>query len=455
MKIEIDHNVLSDSPLNDKNKSLFSSINKSTNDLIEDIVNGNPTCYLVSGYRGAGKSSFIKQVEAEIQKIQPILKKEIVFVYTNFSAYNDQTFFLRKLIRGLYHAIKDLSSFTKLKSDEDTGAIKSKKISLIEQLYDKTFYDTSVNTLNSERKENTSVLTLNWMTILKLIVPLSAVLFFSLNWIGSFFNLEGTFNFLLVALSGILSISGAIEINQTISKSKIAQIDFARKSLYDNEIADYHFLSILSLFQKEYKIIFVLDELDKVPEERIDNLLNEMKPYLVSGLSGFIVVAGQKLYYKYSSSKRIDDALLSSMFSKFIHIALLSRIEFHLLFRKMMKDGQQLTESEEKSINTYLDFLVFESKRIPRRFINLIRENLVWENGKAFLYVDDFNIKFERYVKANKIIEEIDDKDIATQNFDEAVRDYCVMQLYLKCNTVLNIKKDDFSFNEILNDTNG
>src|SRR6266498_2567872 len=111
MKIEINHNLLSDSPLNDKNKPLFTTINKSAGDLIEDIVNGNPTCYLVSGYRGAGKSSFIKQIETEIKKIKPLDDNEIVFVYTNFSGYSDQTFLLRKLIRGLYQAIRDLPSF--------------------------------------------------------------------------------------------------------------------------------------------------------------------------------------------------------------------------------------------------------------------------------------------------------------------------------------------------------
>ena len=86
-----------------------------------------------------------------------------------------------------------------------------------------------------------------------------------------------------------------------------------------------------------------------------------------------------------------------------------------------------------------------------RKFINLIRENLVWGNGTAYLYVDNTNAGMELYTKINNIIEDIDDKEIAPKNFDDAMRDYCVMQLYIKSYSIINMKKEHFSFEDILN----
>ena len=86
MKIKINHKLLSDSPFSDLNKDLFSTPHPSTSDLISDIKNGTPTCYLVSGYRGAGKSSFIKRVEQRI-------KEEVSFAVEAFDLLRVQFHF--------------------------------------------------------------------------------------------------------------------------------------------------------------------------------------------------------------------------------------------------------------------------------------------------------------------------------------------------------------------------
>ncbi len=460
MKILINHKLLSDSPFCDENRDLFTSTNYGSKDLIQDIKNGTPTCYLISGYRGAGKSSFIRKLEFEIKEQKDeavtlenkkaIKKKEIVFVHTNFSKYHNQTYLLRKLIRGLYLQVKQLPSFKVIKKEESTLPVGERSVELLEQLYEKTFYDTSTSSLATNKKVKVTVFDIDIMSLLKVMLPLATLIFFTLNSIHNYFNITTVVNIIGIAASIFKGVSGFLNIKVSKSKSKTEQEDFNRKSMYDDEIADHHFLYLLKAFDKKYKVVFVLDELDKVDDYDIDKLLNEMKPYLVSGMASFIVVAGQNLFYKYEKSKLEDDALLSTLFAKCIHISLLSREEFQLLFSKLIVEGQpQLSTDETRLLNGYIDYLIYLSKRVPRKFISLIRQQLSWNDTQATLEINKTEKEYIIYSQIIDIIDSIDDKEIAAEGFDEALRDYFITQLFLKTHLILS-KKTKFSIAEIL-----
>ena len=64
-------------------------------------------------------------------------------------------------------------------------------------------------------------------------------------------------------------------------------------------------------------------EMDKIEDDQLDTLLISLKPYLLCGHAHFIVVAGQQLYYKYRLTHSQNDAILSSLFARVIHISLL------------------------------------------------------------------------------------------------------------------------------------
>lgn len=461
MKIRINYKLLSDSPFCDENKDLFLSTNYGYKDLIQDIKNGPPSCYLVSGYRGAGKSSFARKIEFELaaQKNgnqesindKDTQQKEIVFVHTNFSKYHNQTYLLRKLIRGLYLKVKELPSFLSLKKEEANLAVTNRSAELLEQLYEKTFYDTTNSTIATVKKEKITVFNIDILSLAKFILPLLIFIFLILNSIYSYFNVDDILNIGLIIMFAIIGIKGFLNIKVNKSKTKSEQEDFNRKSMYDDEIADHHFLSLLKAFEKKYKVVFVLDELDKVDDSDINKLLNEMKPYLVSGMASFIVVAGQNLFYRYTQSKLEDDALLSTLFAKCIHISLLSREEFQLVFKKLMaKDQPPSTEDEIRLLNAYIDYVIFQAKKVPRKFISLIRQNLSWNGSQAILEIDKSEKDYLIYSQIVDIIDIIDDREIATEGFDEAIRDYFIMQLFLKSQQILS-KRDKFSIADILN----
>src|SRR5687767_8714582 len=101
MKIYIDTDKLTDAPFDVNSKYPFYFDDTIVSDLVSDIKFGNPTCYLISGYRGAGKSSFVRKVESvAIQDHNSML-----FVHVNFTRFKSQNYLLRKLIRAIYQAI--------------------------------------------------------------------------------------------------------------------------------------------------------------------------------------------------------------------------------------------------------------------------------------------------------------------------------------------------------------
>jgi hypothetical protein len=65
VKLEIDFKKLIDSPIETSFDELVTNYSENSDDLVSDIVLAPPTCYLISGYRGAGKSSFINRIKAK------------------------------------------------------------------------------------------------------------------------------------------------------------------------------------------------------------------------------------------------------------------------------------------------------------------------------------------------------------------------------------------------------
>lgn len=45
-------------------------------------------------------------------------------------------------------------------------------------------------------------------------------------------------------------------------------------------------------------------------------IISDLKPLLLSDLASFIVISGQKLYYKFIMSSVLDDSIMTSIFSK-------------------------------------------------------------------------------------------------------------------------------------------
>lgn len=131
MKISINHQLITNSPYeNDASRTK----NEIILQLKQQIVNGNPTCVLVSGYRGTGKTTLIYNLEKELKDCPKVL-----FVHLNFNKYEKYTLVLRRLIREVYLSISKKEDYKSIKKEIPDV------IQLIELLFEKTFFDISYN----------------------------------------------------------------------------------------------------------------------------------------------------------------------------------------------------------------------------------------------------------------------------------------------------------------------
>jgi len=72
------------------------------------------------------------------------------------------------------------------------------------------------------------------------------------------------------------------------------------------------------------------------------------------------------------------------------------------------------------------------TKKVPRKFISLIRHNLIWNQKDSFL---EFTIT-DRYSRILDVIDELED-EINREGFNSATRDYLSTQLYIESHQVI------------------
>ena len=435
LKFQISFQNITDSPYDEKNKDLFTFSSSDTADFVNDLVNGNPTSYLVSGYRGAGKSSFVKKLEQDVKSKLP----QSIFVHLNFAKYEERTIVLRKLIRNFH--LQFAKSKTNIKLYEKVKIEQKHAVEKLEDLFDRTFFEVSKNS----NVRSTNVTTREWkleFNVNEAIVSgLSMIafllVFFNVDLVNWLSYIPLSITIIGMFISPLLKY---INYSRTHTAEDESTTEDSKTSFYDDEIAEYYLLEVLKTLQNYVRIVFVLDELDKISDDQlVENLINELKPLMLSGYASFIVVAGQNLYYNYYYSQRKDDTPLASLFSKVHHISLFQPAQLKLLFNKLIKsDISTLTSDEKQSLDSYADYLIISSRRIPRRFHLLIRQNLIWIDNEAFLDVNKTKEELAIYSKLVKSIERIQSQRISVEGYPPAIADYFTMQLFLAVDDLIN-----------------
>ncbi|WP_242303035.1 hypothetical protein [Bacillus cereus group sp. BfR-BA-01495] len=228
------------------------------------------------------------------------------------------------------------------------------------------------------------------------------------------------------------------------------------KTLYDDEIAELRLIEAIDkLSGKESgsnlknKLVFVIDELDKIEDTDILNtLLGQLKPLMLEGNANFITIGGQKLYYMYELEKEVEDPLFHSVFSRHIHVPLPQRREFHQYFHGLIENNSLNSSSSTDLISIFVDSLVLRSNRSLRIFINLLKHNIKWDNdGKPFL-----NIRKERITVLQADLLKIIETVLKTVLIEgpEPSNDFFIIQLHLAVKNI-QLKQGNFQKNDLIN----
>ncbi|MDP2385024.1 MAG: P-loop NTPase fold protein [Bacteroidota bacterium] len=433
MKLEIDYKKITDAPYKKDTDSFFTFTPIEVESFVNLISKMNESSYYLSGFRGVGKTSFIKKVEEELEKTD-----NFVFIHAPIAKYDKYEILIRSLIRQFYFQFVGNKRYENLKT-KNNSTIKDLGHSL-ENLNKQTFSSidrefSSTKSIETER-ELTSV-SYKDGTLFFLIALVATVL--ATVDLGS----ENNYKTAAQITSIGLTIGQGIKFGYTLIKKHKSKKETkeTQKSLYDDEIAEYRFISILKEFKNAgVKPVFILDELDKLPIKEAKNVLYLFKSTLLSGHANFIVIGGQDLYYELYSVNEAEDPILSTLFSKTFHVPLKSSYELRNLFEKLIITKDFLkTDDNRIAYDQYVNWLVLESKKIPRKFLNLIKEELYFENDKAFI---DIPQEFNR--PANT--ELLNALDIVCDNISghpKPIKDYIVINLFNKVDDILNLRTRD------------
>lgn len=433
MKIPILISKLTDSPYcEDLKDSFLIDEDDAVKQLVLELNNARPSSFLISGYRGVGKTSFVNRVEEKLEK-----KK--IFVSVSLAKYDGYKVLLKKVIRQLYISYEELE-IAELEESKELNA----KFSL---LYERTFNDVTVLKKQQALNENKRINDVKFD--IKKILPILFVIIFGTNAVFDLFN-STAFNYFLFLLAILWTSLSTWNLNFTQSKSKVDLEEISRKTLYDDEIAEHHLFEILKeLKEHNFSVVIAFDELDKIKAvSTVEEIINDLKSLLLCGLSNFFVIAGQGLYYQLEKSKYTDDPVLSSLFSKTIHIPFLK-------YSSLKKFCLNLVDDEEikkdELFNSYFDYLILEAGSIPRKLSNLIRDQLIWEGDKAYIIVDDSQKgQFDFQSKILGIIIKIIDGDLPKITSNVVKLDFFIAQIHLWLYKIKGYKSVKFAIEEVI-----
>ncbi|OUA54591.1 ATP-binding protein [Bacillus thuringiensis] len=440
MKIYIKHNLISDSPyeMSIKNEIFIPQDKELFEQLVLEIVNGNPASFLISGYRGAGKTSFINKVKERcVQK-----ESNILFISLNFGKYEEFSLILRKIIREVYLAIdnkelvvnigtKSLLKNVRKQLEKDNPSL----LKELELIYERTFYQVTENRKHSLQTETSISQTIAY-DIKKAVISVGLLIATGISnefkFVEKILGLNNTnLDKVILIASAIWAGFASYQLTLNYSKKRTELDELSRSSLYDNEIAEFQLKKILNgLKRSGLKMVFIIDEVDKIDsDEKLNSLISELKPLMLSGLASFVLISGQKLYYKYQASHTMDDAIISSVFSKTIHVPLLSIKKFEELFKKILEKESDFSNA---LLQDYINSKILQSNRLPRRFINLIRQNLIWEEKTSYITINkDIANGLKTDTQLLEVIKGIEVNNLNEEKFDGGIKDFLITQLHI------------------------
>jgi Cdc6-like AAA superfamily ATPase len=433
MKLKIDFNKITDAPYRKDLSAFFNFTTLEVEALVNLISKMNESSYYLSGFRGVGKTSFMMKVQEELSKINGF-----IFIHVPISKFDKYEILIRNFVRRFYNQFVKNESIQSQKEIKENPKTKELVESLT-KLNTQTF--ATVNneelTVNRFEKNKTKILSDHKAELLLTLAILASVTMATVNFESDTYKITATFMPICWAIAQAVYLG----VKRTKQKNHSKQNSESQKDLYDDEIVEHKFVTLLEEFKSGgIKPIFILDELDKLDIKDAKKVLFLFKSTMLSGHANFIVIGGQDLFYELYAAKETEDPILSTLFSKTIHVPLKSSSELRNLFEKFILNQEDIKTDDQKiAFDQYLNGLIIQSRRIPRKFINLIKGELFFENGNAYINIpDEYNRpgNTELLAAIDRVCERI-------TNHPQPVKDYIALNLFQHTDDLLNISSEE------------
>jgi serine/threonine-protein kinase len=361
--------------------------------LKERITNSVGGTFLLTGFRGAGKTTVVQRAIEELLKNKS-KRKLVIPIKINFARPLEYKQLLFEIIRRLFEALIDFKVLDKIDPE-------------IAQAMTLAYARTSLSIKRSQSQSIEEMATSSW---------------------GS----ESGKN----AASPFSSLLGALLPKLTVSHKKISALASEASFLaYTGADVEHDFLRIISLLKQGYRLrpglwqrflhtvkikkippqiiiprlVVVIDELDKLAQlqdglSALDYVLNGMKNILTTSGVCFIFIGGPDLHDQWMRDIRKGNSIYESTFAWQSYISCTWGAAETFVSNLMESETAVNTER----IPFFVDYLEYKGRGIPRRLIQEFNSFVQWENGVPAITCDD--LAFERvtfYAHLQRILSDL------------------------------------------------
>lgn len=342
--------------------------------LAQRILFSKGGSFLVTGYRGVGKTSYVNQVIRTLERALPwaeetLGKTEIVDIYLNVARPVEPSEIMHHIIRRLR-----------------------------ERLIEKDFYRLLDKKL---RKELTLAYDRTSVNMARKLAESS----------------ERSFGFNEASI-GSDWMKAAVKVGWSSKRSKTEDYEMSYLG-YDDKAAEHDIIRISGqladggyfkptpgwrrhglIFRRRepqkvrLKIVFVFDELDKLEEFNakggkakkpvIDEILGSLKNLFTTSGVTFVFVAGKDLQERWLDDVGKGDSVYESVFSYDKYLPCLwSNVD--TICKALLADSVALPSYDKQVYEEFKRYLVFKGRGIPRRIIRTFNEFVAWNGEQPML----------------------------------------------------------------------
>ena len=344
--------------------------------LIDFISRRNEGSILVCGQRGVGKTSSVFKATNESitknEKIKPILIKATSIDLEKNEDIKKNV--LQSFIRSLYNQIQDESDVVgdlKIKTSELYNKAIASQVKQVNQSHNKSI------------REKTLYVNIN------LISAVSLCIVGIISLLGNFLEHSWILSIIMIVSGGLLMIGYSI----TRRKSSVSMASNYYRHDYDFSTMQSEFESLLERFvNKKFKILFIVDELDKIEDKSLSIILN-LKMLINQGNALFIFITSPEILSDINDKTKQN----STLFSQTLYLKRPLFDEMRNFLTHIVLNDDKLTQITD--YENFQNFLCYQSKTSFFDLYNVIRDNIIEIdlNGPVL----NFNLDAEQTTKAN------------------------------------------------------
>lgn len=376
--------------------------------LSNEVANSKGGSFLITGYRGVGKTSFVNKVLFEVESCIPCKNTKIVIIRLNLARGYTTDKLLRRMIRELFYALDRKGIFNQL----EKSLQRKLNLSFLRTSHQiKTAFSESLKLVMTKTKGKRKSIELASKIGVQALTDSLASL--SGKHTTSSYNQETQTNeknnergieLEFLEYDDEIAENDLSDLIDSLSKTlfQLEETAQAKQEWKQPEIFWQRVPEKVTFFKKQItfqrykkpkmelichniKIVYILDEIDKITIEQAEEIFRSLKNIFLKGNITFIMVAGKEFYNTWLRKRSSEDDLFFSLFTRIVHIPLFIENDFSEL-------ANDLIENESNPIpENLLTHIKFRAKGTPREFLRELFQFVEWNENKPFINISNLN----------------------------------------------------------------